>query len=138
MISGASEQGAISEINVTPLVDITLVLLIIFMVTAKIVSTQALALDLPRASQTEEVQVVFSVILQADGVILVNGEPVANDDEVLDRARQAMGRDKEVRAVISADGTVEHRRIMRTLDLLKKGGVTKIAFGALPEEEVKP
>ena len=50
-------------INVTPLVDITLVLLIIFIVTAKIIVTPAVPLDLPRAAHSEEVQVVFSVIV---------------------------------------------------------------------------
>ena len=78
-------NGIIAGINVTPMVDITLVLLIIFIVTAKIIVTPAVPLDLPRASQSEEIQVVFSVIVPANGPILVNGEPATTDaDSVVD------------------------------------------------------
>lgn len=127
--------GIIAGINVTPLVDITLVLLIIFIVTAKIVVTPAVPIDLPRASQSEETQVIFSVIVPTTGATLVNGEPAPEDDTVVRLAQEAVGRDREVRAVINADGAVAHRRVIHTLDLLKRGGITRVAFGALPAEE---
>jgi biopolymer transport protein TolR len=130
-----SGGGIIAGINVTPLVDITLVLLIIFIVTAKIVVAPAVPLDLPRASQSEEVQVVFSVILPAEGPRLVNGEPAEQDDELLRQAHAVAQRDREVRAVINADGVVPHRRVLETLDLLKRGGITRIAFGSQPQAE---
>ena len=127
--------GIIAGINVTPLVDITLVLLIIFIVTAKIIVTPAVPLDLPRASQTEELQVVFSVIVPASGPTLVNGE-AASDDVVLTRlAKDALVKDPDVRAVINADGAVPHRRVIHTLDLIKSAGIARVAFGALPPEE---
>ena len=128
-------NGIISGINVTPLVDIMLVLLIIFMVTATIVVTPAVPLDLPRARQSEELQVVFSVVLPASGPTLVNGE-LARDDAALARqARDAFVRDPSVRAVINADGAVPHRRVIHTLDLVKTAGIARVAFGALPPEE---
>ncbi len=127
--------GIIAGINVTPMVDITLVLLIIFIVTAKIIVTPAVPLDLPRASQSEEMQVVFSVIVPANGPSLVNGETASNDDILLQLASKAVGQDPEVRAVINADGAVPHRRIIHTLDLIKTAGIARIAFGALPPEE---
>jgi len=136
MAGQAQKNGEIiAGINVTPLVDITLVLLIIFIVTAKIIVTPAVPLDLPKASQSEEVQVVFSVIVPASGVTLVNGEPAGSDDTVLRMARAAVEQDREVRAVINADGAVPHRRVVQMLDLLKSGGITRVAFGALPREE---
>jgi biopolymer transport protein ExbD len=116
------------------MVDITLVLLIIFIVTAKIVVTPAVPLDLPHASQSEEVQVIFSVILPAEGATLVNGEAVADDAALVEKAKAALGADQEVRAVINADGAVPHRRVLHTLDLLKASGLVHVAFGALPEE----
>src|SRR5438874_10963559 len=94
-----SGGGIIAGINVTPLVDITLVLLIIFIVTAKIIVTPAVPLDLPHASQTEELQVVFSVLVPASGPTLVNGEPAENDDALLRLAQRALAKDPEVRAV---------------------------------------
>jgi biopolymer transport protein ExbD len=127
-------NGIIAGINVTPMVDITLVLLIIFIVTAKIIVTPAVPLDLPRASQSEEIQVV-SVIVPANGPILVNGEPATTDEALLQLAGRAVGQDPEVRAVINADGAVPHRRIIHTLDLIKTAGIAKIAFGALPPDE---
>jgi len=128
-------NGIIAGINVTPMVDITLVLLIIFIVTAKIIVTPAVPLDLPRASQSEEIQVVFSVIVPANGPTLVNGEPANYDDTLLQLAGKAVGQDPEVRAVINADGAVPHRRVLHTLDLIKTAGIARVAFGALPPEE---
>jgi biopolymer transport protein ExbD len=135
MASNSNQSdGIIGGINVTPLVDITLVLLIIFIVTAKIVVTPAVPLDLPHASQSEELQVIFSVILPAEGPTLVNGEPVDADSGLVEKARLALGADGEVRAVINADGAVPHRRVIHTLDLLKTAGIVHVAFGALPDE----
>src|SRR5258708_6541319 len=88
--SSQNGNGIIAGINVTPLVDITLVLLIIFIVTAKIIVTPAVPLDLPRASQSEELQVVFSVIVPVTGPTLVNGEPATTDDVLLRLAKEAL------------------------------------------------
>jgi biopolymer transport protein ExbD len=131
-------NGIISGINVTPLVDITLVLLVIFMVTTTIVSAPAIPMELPRASQTEEVQVVFSIVLPSAGAARVNGEVVTSDDAFSRMAQDAARRDPHLRAVIQADGAVPHRRVIHTLDLLKTAGVAKVAFGALPPDERAP
>ncbi|MBM4375543.1 MAG: biopolymer transporter ExbD [Deltaproteobacteria bacterium] len=128
-----SRRGIIAGINVTPLVDITLVLLVVFIVTAKIVVAPAVPLDLPRASQGQEVQVIFSVLLPRDGRLLVNGTPTANVAALEERARSALGGNSELRAVIQADGAVPHREVVSVLDTLKRAGVTRIAFGALPD-----
>jgi biopolymer transport protein ExbD len=133
--SSSDTGGIIAGINVTPLVDVTLVLLIIFMVTAKIIAAPAVPLDLPTSAQTEELQVVFSVILPQSGPRLVDGTPVPTDAALLARARDAVGRDHDVRAVINADGAVPHRRVIHTLGVLKQAGIVRVAFGALPEEE---
>jgi biopolymer transport protein ExbD len=135
---GPSERGIISGINVTPLVDITLVLLIIFMVTAKIVMTPALPMELPRAASSEAVQVIFSVLLPADGRVLVDGAVIASDELLVEKARAAQRDDSELRAVIHADGSVPHRRVMHILDLLRGGaGISRVAFGtsATPEHD---
>jgi biopolymer transport protein TolR len=131
-------RGIISGINVTPLVDVTLVLLIIFMVTAKFVVAPAVPLDLPKASTGEDVQVVFSVLLPVDGSILVNGTVVPDAAALSERARSALAEDPALRAVIQADGDISHRRVIGALDALKRAGVTRIAFGALPELDRAP
>jgi biopolymer transport protein ExbD len=138
MAGGAAEEddGIISGINVTPLVDVTLVLLIIFMVTAKIIVSQGLPMDLPRAASGEEVQTVFSVELTADGKTVIDSKPVAGDEEIGRLARDAKTKNKDLRAVIRADKKVEHGRVIHVLDLLKRSGVAKIAFAVTKAEGV--
>ena len=124
----------IAGINVTPLVDITLVLLIVFIVTAKLIVTPAIPLELPRASQTDAVQVVFAISLAATGSTFVNGRSVANDQALIQLASDALSQDSALRAIISADGAVPHRRVIHVLDLLKSAGIARVGFGALPPE----
>ena len=128
-------NGIIAGINVTPLVDVTLVLLVIFIVTAKIIVTPAVPLDLPRASQSQELQVVLSVVVPASGPTLVNGERVTSDQVLVRLARAARVAAPDLRAVINADGSVPHRRVIHTLDLVRQAGISRVAFGALPPEE---
>jgi biopolymer transport protein ExbD len=122
-------DDAITGINVTPLVDITLVLLIIFMVTAKLIVSQAIPMDLPKATTGGETQEVLSVVLTSDGRATVDSRPVPDDEAVLALARTAESKNHEVRAVIKADKRVEHGRVIHVLDLLREAKVTRIAFG---------
>ncbi len=128
--SSPPPSGIIEGINVTPLVDIVLVLLIIFIVTAKFVVAPAVPLDLPVATQSEEVQTIFAVSLTADGQLVIDGQP-ASDEELRDRARAALERDEKLRAVIQADGDVRHRRVIGVLDALKTSGIERVAFGTI-------
>jgi len=135
MAGGAFQEAddAITGINVTPLVDITLVLLIIFMVTTKIVMNSSVPLDLPKAATgTSDVQVVFSIVMAADGRALVDGKAIPNDDAILQLAREAATQHPDLRAVIKADAAVTHGRVIHVLDLLKQAHVNKIAFGVTP------
>ncbi len=137
MAGGAQQDSddAITGINVTPLVDITLVLLIIFMVTAKIIVSETIPMELPKASQgtqSKEKQDILSIMLAQDGRILVDQKPVQNDDAILALAKDAYGRNKDIRAVIKADAAVTHGRVIHVLDLLKQAHVSKIAFGVTP------
>jgi len=130
--SNNDDDGLIAGINVTPLVDVTLVLLIIFMVTAKILVSQGMLMDLPKAASGESIQTVFSVELAADGRTRVDSEAVKDDEAVGELAKAARGRNKDLRAVIRADSKVEHGRVIHVLDLLKRAGVAKIAFAVAP------
>jgi len=134
MAGGATQDSdeSITGINVTPLVDITLVLLIIFMVTAKIIVSQSVPLDLPKAASGDQVQTVFSVILAADGTTQIDSKPAPNDDAIFPAAKDAHGKNADLRAVIKADSAVPHGRVIHVLDLLKQAGVGKIAFGVTP------
>jgi biopolymer transport protein ExbD len=131
--SSRSSNGAITGINVTPLVDITLVLLIIFMVTAKlVVRRDAMTLDLPKAATGTQVQEIFSVAILADGSLHLDGQ-VIGDLPLRDRASAARAANKDLRAVIQAEGAVPHRTVMHVLDLLRQAGVAKVGFGVVKE-----
>lgn len=133
MNSGGEDDGMVQGINVTPLVDITLVLLIIFMVTAKLIVSQSLPLDLPQAAKGQDVQnMQFGVELHAAGELLVNGNKLPNDEAIMPLAKEQIAKSPDLRAVIRADKTVQHGRVIRVLDLLKQAGVAKIAFGVSP------
>jgi biopolymer transport protein ExbD len=137
MAGGANDEddGLIAGINVTPLVDVTLVLLIIFMVTAKIIVSQGMPMDLPKAASGESLQTVFSVELTADGKTRVDSNDVPGDDAIASLARDAKNRTRDLRAVIRADRKVEHGRVIHVLDLLKRAGIAKIAFAVSPLPE---
>jgi biopolymer transport protein ExbD len=137
MAGGAGQNGGgmINGINVTPLVDVMLVLLIIFMVTAKLVvaPTTALGVQLPKAASGDAVQVVFSVQLTKQGGTFVDGHAVVDDDAVLVQAELELSQHPDLRAVIQADGEVPHRRVIHVMDLLSRARISNIAFAVEPQ-----
>src|SRR5690348_6817882 len=96
----SNDDDMIAGINVTPMVDIVLVLLVIFMVTAKVLISPALAMNVPPAAHSTEVQSPLAIEIAADGRVLVSGARVENDAAVVALARAAKEKDQEVRAVI--------------------------------------
>jgi biopolymer transport protein ExbD len=139
MAGGANSdtEDPITGINVTPLVDIVLVLLIIFMVTAKLIVSKSVPLDLPKAASGSDIQTVFSVVLSADGITQVDGKTLPNEDAIFPLAKAAREKNPELRAVIKADNAVNHGRVIHVLDLLKQAQVGKIAFGVSPVAPVQ-
>jgi biopolymer transport protein TolR len=120
--------GVISGINVTPLVDITLVLLIIFMVTATYIVRQAIHVDLPRAANAgESTGTTLTIVLTKDGDVYVDGRKT-DETGLRDAARGAVGKDKDTRAIISADKNALHGSVVHVLDLIKGEGVSKFAI----------
>ena len=94
------DDDAITGINVTPLVDVTLVLLIIFMVTAKLIAGHGIPLDLPKAATAGATQTMLTLTVDAAGSVLANGQPV--DDQALRaQTQQALRQNPEFRTVIA-------------------------------------
>lgn len=126
----ATEQsgGAISAINVTPFVDVVLVLLVILMVTSTRLVKASIGVDLPRAaSAAEAVDRTLNLVIEADGTLRLDGQVI--DAPGLDQAvRRAVAQDPEVRAVISADRTAPYAAVIRGIDLAKGAGLSKFAL----------
>jgi biopolymer transport protein ExbD len=124
------DDDIVASINVTPLVDITLVLLIIFMVTAKLITQQGIPMDLPKAASAGASQAVFTVSVDKEGHLFADGRPLANDDELRGAAKAAMAASPETRTVIQAAGAASHASVLHTMDELRESGITRIAFAA--------
>jgi biopolymer transport protein ExbD len=129
--STQEDDGLVQGINVTPLVDVCLVLLVIMMVTAKAIVSQQVPLDLPKAAMSTEAQIVFKVEITPDGSVSVDGEKLEKIEDLLARARAAHNDNPQLRVSIRADAAVSHGRVMRVVDLLKQAGVSKIAFASI-------
>src|SRR5205085_12406521 len=94
----------IVDINVTPLVDITLVLLIIFMVTASYIVSPAIKVDLPKAaSGSEQAKTTLALTLSKDGALYLNGER-SNDAVVIQYIKGELPKNPDLQAIIAADG----------------------------------
>jgi biopolymer transport protein ExbD len=122
------DDEAITGINVTPLVDVCLVLLIIFMVTATYIVKDAIEVELPRAAHGGETvqSETFAVVITREGERYLNGSPV--DDAGLSSAvAAARNRGADVQAVIGADRLSTHGDVTHVLDVLKGAGVLKFA-----------
>ena len=136
--SGARRRGIISEINVTPLVDIMLVLLIIFMLTAHLIARQALEIELPHASQsTAPPPTMLAIALKADGALYLNDKPVT-PDALRAAIKDAVARDPRSQAIIAGDKRVSHGRVVWVLDTVKSLGITQFAIQIDPREIVAP
>ena len=118
----------ISGINVTPLVDITLVLLIIFMVTATYIVRESIEVELPRAAHGgESVGIMLNIVLTRDAHTFVDG--VETDEAGLKkRVAEALGKDKEARAIISADKASFHGQVVHLIDVIKGEGISRFAI----------
>ena len=138
MAGGARRRGMITDINVTPLVDIMLVLLIIFMLTANLIARQSLEIDLPKASQgTSPPASPLAILLLRDGTLRLAGAPVTPQG-LRDAIRQAVGANPAVQAVIAADKSVSHGRVVWVLDLIKSLGVASFAIQIDPAGTIAP
>ena len=118
----------ITGINVTPLVDIVLVLLIIFMVTANFIVRETVEVDLPRAAHGgETVQGLVNVVMDRDGKIFFDGTEVG-EQELLRRIAEALEKDRDTRAIISADQALNYGKVMHLIDVVKGTGVARFAL----------
>ncbi|MFZ5890868.1 MAG: ExbD/TolR family protein [Myxococcota bacterium] len=134
-ISEQRPNELISGINVTPLVDVVLVLLIVLMVTAHQVASRALPMDLPKASTGESSEAPFAISIDRHGNIHFDGRALSKD-ELRTRLR-SVAANSQRSVLIAADGGVEHRAVVAVIDVLRAEGISKLAINVAPED-VKP
>jgi biopolymer transport protein ExbD len=128
------EDDLITDINVTPLVDIVLVLLIVLMVTSSYLVNKSINVELPKAATGETTTPTMSISLDLDGKLYLDGTNI-DEKQLQDRVREAFRADPEVKAIISADGRVKHSQVVTVIDILRRENVTKFAINTSPLEE---
>jgi biopolymer transport protein ExbD len=123
------ESGTmITDINVTPLVDITLVLLIIFMVTTTYIVNPTIKVELPKAATgSEQARTTLALTLTKEGVLYLNGER-SDDAGVLRSIATDLPKNPDLQAIIAADKVVPHGSVVHLIDLVKRAGVRKFAI----------
>jgi len=140
MAGGAQDsEDEITGINVTPLVDIVLVLLIIFMVTANFIVRETVEVDLPRAANSNDktVQGLVMITMDKDARLFFDGTEL-DENALLGKMRAAVANDKEVRAIISADQSLNYGKVMGLIDLVKEAGITRFALNIQKEAKAAP
>ena len=137
MAGGASEDDdEITGINVTPLVDVMLVLLIVFMVTANYIANHSIGLKLPKAATGSDpgpVNLAFSI--QADGVLKLDGQ-IINWTDIPANIERLKAEGKQVQALIAADQATPHGQVVKLIDTVRKNGITEFAINV--EAELSP
>jgi biopolymer transport protein ExbD len=127
------DDEIISAINVTPLVDIVLVLLIVLMVTSSYLVNKSINVELPKAATGEATNPTLSISLDVAGKLYLDGQ-LTDEAALHQRVRAAYQADPEVKAVISADGRVTHSQVVAIIDLLRVEKITKFAINTSPLE----
>lgn len=119
-----------SEINMTPLIDVMLVLLVIFMITAPLMSS-SLRLDLPKAdgAKPSEAAAVLAVGLDREGRLFI-GEQRSSLDELRQKAKEAAQKNPATEVHLRADNTAPYGKVAELIGLLQQAGLTRIGFVA--------
>ena len=120
--------GAITDINVTPFVDVVLVLLVVFIVTAKLIVARGVEIDKPKAATGGDVQSTLRVSVNATGELFVNGDRYANDGAAVSRIKEIAATSSKPKAIIAGDRKTAYGGVMRAIDLVQQAGITAIAL----------
>lgn len=126
-----ADDGVVAEINITPLTDVFLVLLIIFMVTTSVVANQSKNIDLPGAEVSDTTPQGVTVTVDESGAILVNDKPVPND-QLFTELESALADAREKLVILRGDKKVLLGQAVNILDLAQQAGAKGIALATKP------
>ena len=136
---GGGDDEAIVDINITPFVDIILVVLIIFMVTATYIVQESIKVNLPEAATGEATEdSSLAITIDAQGLLYMDGEPIDKPTlraKISTERQLAQNNGADVVCLIGADHAVSHGEVVAIIDLVKQEGVSKFALNIEPVEE---
>jgi biopolymer transport protein ExbD len=131
MAMGSNDGDMMSEINVTPLVDVMLVLLVVFIITAPLLAPQSLKINLPKTEsvQQNDKPQKISLVVDAQGNVEMDHVRM-NDQQVAETLKQRAA-DPQFQLQIEADDAVNYGRVAQLMAIAQKSGVTKLSFMTL-------
>jgi len=128
MQSGGGRRGPIVGINVTPMVDVVLVLLVIMMVSAIYIVSQTLKVELPKtASSDQAANSPLAVTITKEGKYFFDQKPI-DENRLMEELRSAKQKSADVSLVVTADREAYHGDVVHVIDLAKVNGITKFAI----------
>lgn len=133
MAGGLQDQddGEITGINVTPLVDVMLVLLIVFMVTSTYIVQQSIQVQLPKAATGENTPKVknLAFVLDKSGTMFLDGKPISLEDiAVRVQAEKSADPNVQLQALVAADKETPHGFVVSLIDAVRRQGITDLAI----------
>jgi len=134
-VGGGEDEGeVISDINVTPLVDVMLVLLIIFIITIRVI-IQQVQLNLPKVTNlpTQTKPENITIAIDKQGGIYWNTKPLASQDELLTHLRGIVREDPQPEVHIRGDANVRYQFVGQVLVATQRIGIRKVAFITTPD-----
>ena len=126
--SASNDEEMISSINITPLVDIFLVLLIIFMITSSVIDQREIALQVPKAANAgQQAPKASGLVVDKDGNTYLDGQQL-DTASIAAVLRGAVARDPEHQVLIGADRELQYQKVVDIIDLVRGAGITKYAL----------
>ncbi|MBT8549449.1 biopolymer transporter ExbD [Polynucleobacter paneuropaeus] len=124
-------MASMAEINVTPLVDVMLVLLVVFILTAPLIVPQSMKVNLPKtqAVTLQEKNKKMELVIESSGALTLDGKQVS--DKELERALSAASSNPEAALAIQADKGVPYGRVAEIMAISQGAGVVKLSFVTL-------
>ncbi len=136
MLKKREKEKLIFEINITPLTDVMLVLLIIFMVTTPFIIQGNIKINLPSAKAPSETSLNKNIIIAitSDGNMFLNGNAVKNDQELLNAIKDEINRTGNTTVIIEGDKMAFHGEMVHAMSIAKEAGAEKLAITTIPDK----
>lgn len=132
--NGRKGRRLVAEMNVVPYIDVMLVLLIIFMVTAPLL-TQGIKVDLPKAASeplppdlSETEPLILSIDAAGSYYLSIGSQEAIDEDAVLSRVSAVLSREPKTAVLVKADQSVPYGRVVKGMALLQQSGAEKVGF----------
>lgn len=132
-----NDDGMITDINITPMVDVMLVLLIIFMLTASFIVTPSIPVKLPTASTGESTPTeTVSIVMTKESKFYIEGNPIEMN-EILNylESKKKNAESGKLQVVIAADNEAQYGKVIKLVDIIRIAGIVDYAFNIEDEQQ---